>query len=410
VHVRDADSVAVRFRVTGSLGADSVSAASRVSGDSVHLPVFGLLPRQAYTLRPVAYRGSTAVFGQPLEFTTDTLPSDLPRYSATGSDASPGYIAFAAGQFGIVIDNTGRVVWYHRFPNSPGLNFLAQPNGRYAARPPSDATETGAWVEIDPLGATTRTLRCARGLRPRLHDLVVRLDGSYWLLCDDTRAMNLSAFGGVASAQVTGTVIQHVVADGSLLFEWSPFDHFEITDVDPRERTGPLVNWTHGNAIDFDTDGNLIVSFRNLNEVTKIDARTGDVLWRFGGRKNEFRIVDGPTPSFAGQHSARAYAAGALMLLDNMGDPAQSRAERYELDERARTARLVQSFGTPGISTTIGGSVQALPGGRTLVSFGTAGRVEEYDAAGRIVWKIDGNPGYVFRAQRIRSLYAPGVD
>ena len=57
----------------------------------------------------------------------------------------------------------------------------------------------------------------------------------------------------------------------------------------------------------------------------------------------------------------------------------------------------------------IGGSVQPLAHGRTLVSFGTAGRVEEYDAAGNTVWRIDGNPGYVFRAQRIRSLYAPGV-
>jgi len=42
--------------------------------------------------------------------------------------------------------------------------------------------------------------------------------------------------------------------------------------------------------------------------------------------------------------------------------------------------------------------------------FGTAGRVEEYDSAGRVVWQIDGNPGYVFRAQRVRSLYNPGTD
>ena len=33
-----------------------------------------------------------------------------------------------------------------------------------------------------------------------------------------------------------------------------------------------------------------------------------------------------------------------------------------------------------------------------------------YDAAGRITWRISGNAGYVFRAQRVRSLYAPGVD
>jgi hypothetical protein len=70
----------------------------------------------------------------------------------------------------------------------------------------------------------------------------------------------------------------------------------------------------------------------------------------------------------------------------------------------------MQSYSSvPGVVTLIGGSVQSLPEGRTLVSFGTAGRVEEYDSAGRVTWRIEGNPGYVFRAQRIRSLYAPGV-
>jgi hypothetical protein len=44
-----------------------------------------------------------------------------------------------------------------------------------------------------------------------------------------------------------------------------------------------------------------------------------------------------------------------------------------------------------------------------MVSFGTEGRVQEVDAEGRVVWQIEGNPGYVFRAQRIRSLYNPGL-
>lgn len=101
-------------------------------------------------------------------------------------------------------------------------------------------------------------------------------------------------------------------------------------------------------------------------------------------------------------------APGTLVLLDNIGDPTQSRLERYTIDARARTARLDQSYGTPGVTTLIGGSVQPLPSGHTLVSFGTAGHVEEYDAAGRVVWRIIGNAGYVFRAQRIRSLYSPG--
>ena len=411
VRVRDADSVAIRFALVGSGSSiDSLTPTVTVTGDSAVVPILGLLPARSYTLTPVAYGMDGEALGKSLDFTTDTLPSDLPRYTATGTDPSPGYVVFAAGVFGLVIDNTGRIVWYRRFPDKgPGLNFIAQPNGRFTARPQNEPAAMGHWVEVDPLGSVTRELGCGRGLQPRLHEFIGERDGSYWLLCDETREMDLTDAGGVAHASVTGTVVQHLSGTGEVLFDWSPFDHFAITDGNPDDRRGALVNWTHGNAFDFDSDGNLIVSFRNLSEVTKIDVRTGNVMWRLGGHRNEFTFAQGPTPLFAGQHSARASGPGALMLLDNIGDPTESRAEWYTIDEGTRTARLVRSYGTPGVITPIGGSMQSLPGGHTLVSFGTAGRVEEYDSAGRVVWSIDGNPGYVFRAQRIRSLYNPAA-
>ena len=408
VRVRNADSVAVRLH---PMADDSVTPAMVPVGDAASISVLGLRPEQQYVLRVVAYGAGGTVVGDALELTTGPLPGDLPRYTAGGADPLPGYVVFAAGMYGLVIDNSGRVVWYHRFPNGPGLSFMAQPSGRYVARPPTAAAgDAEPWVELDLLGNVTRTLACARGLQSRPHDLIGEPDGSYWILCDETRTMDLTADGGVAEARVTGSVVQHVAADGSLLFEWNPFDHFAITDVDLAERTGANVNWTHGNSIDLDADGNLLVSFRNLGEVTKIDTRTGAVIWRLGGRRNQFTFLDTATPAFARQHNVRSCAADELAILDNVGDGAASRAERYVLDVGARTARLAQSYASvPGVVTQIGGSVQPLPGGRTLVSFGTEGRVEEYDADGRVTWRIEGNPGYVFRAQRIRSLYAPGI-
>lgn len=320
-------------------------------------------------------------------------------------------MVFAAGRYGLVIDNTGRIVWYRSSQYGPGLNFMAQPTGRYAARPTTpDANDVEPWYELDPLGDVTRTLTCALGLPSRFHDLIIEGDGSYWIMCDEMHTMDLRALGGDAAARVVGTVVQHVAANGTVVFQWSPFDHFAITDLDAAERTGTSVNWTHGNALDFDAQGNLIVSFRSLGEITKIRPATGAVLWRMGGRRNQFQFVGTAVPAFSRQHGARSDPSGALVLLDNVGDPAESRAERYVIDEAARTALLAHSYGSaPGVVTQIGGSVQPLPSGRTLVSFGTAGRVEEYDAAGHVMWRIEGNAGYVFRAQRIRSLYAPGV-
>jgi hypothetical protein len=412
VRVRGADSVAVRFHLADSaLAGDGVTAAVAVADGAAVIPVLGLLAASRYALRAVAHGPGGTTVGGALELTTDTLPSDLPRYVAAGSDPAPGYVVFAAGRYGLAIDNAGRVVWYRRFPNGPGLAFMAEPTGRYYARlPPALPTDPAPWVELDPLGNLTRTFGCLEGLAPRFHDLIAQIDGTYWLMCDEIRTMDLSGVGGLAGAHVTGTVVQHISAEGALLFQWSPFDHFAITDGDPRDRAGSNVNWTHGNALDLGSDGNLLVSFRNLGEITKIDATTGDVIWRLGGRRNRFAFLDAPATAFMGQHSARSYAPGAVLLLDNLGDATASRAERYVLDETKMTARLVGSYGSvPGVVTEIGGSVQDLPGGHTLVSFGIAGRVEEYDATGRVMWRIEQNAGYVFRAQRIGSLYAPGV-
>jgi hypothetical protein len=128
-----------------------------------------------------------------------------------------------------------------------------------------------------------------------------------------------------------------------------------------------------------------------------------------GGRANQFAFAD-PLPPFRHQHGLRAAGAGVLSLLDNLGEPDGSRLERYELDEAARTVRLQRSAApTPATVAQLGGTTQILPSDRTLVAFGNGARVQEFDQTGAMVWEIQGNPGYIFRAQRFGSLYEPGV-
>jgi hypothetical protein len=405
---RFADSVAVRYGMPGVV-LDSVTPAVEPTDSEVALPVFGLLPDTTYEMRLIAHGEGGTVLSEPLHITTGSLPADLPRFAAGGPAPSPGYVLFSAGTYGLVIDDSGRVVWYVRFAAGPSLNFQAQPNGRFVARPTTlDPSDVEPLLELDPLGNVTRILDCARGLRARFHDVLVEEDGSYWLMCDEIHEMDLSGVGGVAEAKVTGTVVQHLDPAGSLIFEWSPFDHFEITDVDLEFRSGPFVNWTHGNALDLDPDGNLVVSFRSLSEITKIDTKTGAVLWRMGGLRNQFAFPDSGPP-FLRQHGVRV-VNGDLVLLDNFGEAEGSRAERYVLDEAGRTARLTQVYvPTPTTRASLGGTTQTLPGGHTLVAFGDGGAVQEYDSDGTVVWAIEGDAGYVFRAQRIRSLYHPEI-
>lgn len=398
------DSARIRFGVTASGALDSLTPAVLLENDSARVPVLGLLPATAYQFAVELFGGSDTVLSPTLALTTGALPGDLPSYTASGPAPLPGFVVFSAGQFGLVIDNTGRVVWYRRFvPNGPGLNFMAQPAGVYIGRPGSN------FLVVDALGDSVRNISCALGRTVRFHDLIVEPGGSAWIMCDETRTVDLTAYGGAAAAQVTGTTVQHLGPSGELLFEWTPFDHFAWDDADTVNLIGNTVNWLHGNSLDLDTDGHVLLSTRTLSEVTKINSQTGAVIWRLGGRRNQFSFTGSPNPGFATQHNVRSLGANLIMILDNNG-ASESRYERYQLDPVGLTATLVQSYGsTPAVLTPIGGSVQRAGDNRWLVSFGTQGRVEEFDQTGATLWRIDGNPGYVFRAQRIQSLYAPGV-
>jgi hypothetical protein len=401
--------VAVRFGAAGA-ALDSTTPAVPAGAGVLEIPVLGLLPATAYRMQVVAWRDGRVATGDTLALTTGPLPGDLPQYSAGGPAPSAGFVAFSTGLYGIVMDNQGRVVWYVRFEGGASLNFQAQPNGRYVARPATaDPAPVMPLVELDVLGRPTRTLGCAGGLRPRFHDALVEPDGGYWVLCDEVRVMDLSGIGGAASAEVTGTVVQHLGPAGELLFQWSTFDHFELTDLPLEDRLGATVNWTHGNALDLDAEGNLYLSFRSLSEVTKVDTRTGEVVWRLGGLRSGFAPPGGGVP-FLRQHGLRVASTGELFLLDNFGEAEGSRAERYRIDPGAGTAVLVGTYvPAPATRAILGGTTQPLPGGGVLVAYGNGGRLEEYDAAGTRVWEVQGNAGYVFRAQRIGSLYHPGV-
>jgi outer membrane protein assembly factor BamB len=283
--------------------------------------------------------------------------------------------------------------------------FQPHPNGQYTL---NNAVDTVAGFRVlDELGRNLGRLTCVN--RPtRFHEVRILAGGDYWVMCNDTRVMDLTGLGGQSSVSTVWTVIQHVSAQGAVLFEWDSFEHFDIAD-NPLNNIANLtsVNVTHGNALAPSPDGNLIVSFRELGEITKIDTSTGDVIWRFGGLANEFTILNDSKGSFERQHGLVVLDNGDIQFLDN-GDVAPSRLVRYRIDDQAMTADLIMEFiDAPTTHTLVGGNTQAYANGGALVSFGRAGRVVETTGTGARAWELTGIDSiYVFRVQRIPSLYS----
>jgi hypothetical protein len=348
--------------------------------------------------------GATAA--DTLSFATGGLPAWIPVTGVQGTDTTPGYFLLSYPAGPVIINNSGTVVWYRSAPGGVLNSFQAQQNGLYTSLGVADSS---GHIVYDAAGDSVGKIACTGGYKTRFHDLLVTSSGDTYVMCDDARTMDLSAIGGVAGASVTGTVVQHLGPSGQLLLEWNAFDHFQITDLALQDRTGPAVNFTHGNGIALDLDGNILASFRSLNEITKIDGQSGAVLWRLGGLANQFTLVNDPKGAFQRQHGLRRGAPGEIQFLDN-GIAAPSRLVRYLLNQQTRQATLVMSYTDPANTfATVGGSTQYYTNGHSVVTFGPAGRVVEVDPAGNLAWEITGVSGiYVFRVQRIQSLYFPG--
>jgi len=382
-------------------------AVSFASDTLARVPVLGLDTATAYTFRIVLARtGAADETVDSLPFSSGSLPAWIPAVGSLGTSSEAGYLALSIPAGAVIVDNSGKVVWYHYSPNGVLNSFQAHPAGSYTLLG-TGATETEFHV-LNSLGEETGTLACV-GRPTRFHDLLVAAGSDAWILCDETRTMDLSALGGQPAANVTATVVQHLSATGSLLWEWKAFDHFAITDLPAADRSGPNVNFTHGNGVGLDSDGNLILGFRSLSEVTKVNSTSGAVMWRFGGLQNQFTIANDPVGPFFRQHGVRTAGPGQLQMLDNRPS-APSRFVRFLVNPATLTAVMEWQFvDAPTTFTLVGGSTQFHPDGHGTVSFGQAGRVIEVDAVGNRVWELTGLGGiYVFRAQRLGSLYSAG--
>ena len=78
------------------------------------------------------------------------------------------------------------------------------------------------------------------------------------------------------------------------------------------------MDYIHCNAIEVDADGHLLISSRNISEVTKVNRQTGEVIWHLGGKLNEFDF--GAEIGFSRQHDIRHLENGNIMLFDNGND------------------------------------------------------------------------------------------
>lgn len=170
-------------------------------------------------------------------------------------------------------------------------------------------------------------------------------------------------------------VVQELDENKKLVWEWDSRSSFNSEDMNPAFLTDSAkLDIPHFNAIDLDSNGNLLLTARYTDEVVCVNRETGNVEWRLGGNRSDFTMINDTLPVY-GQHAAYFLDNGNVLLYDNgyamAGRMHNARAVEYKLDHTAKTATLVWSWQYPQalISESTGNAARCSDG-RTLLCFG----------------------------------------
>lgn len=318
----------------------------------------------------------------------DTLPPNFPQIEIERLE-NPFSDNLFVSLFGgtaypsnLIFENNGNPIYYNELA-SAGIDFKKQPDGTITYF----NTQKDKFYALNSSYEVVDSFECDNGFETDLHELLVLPNGHAYLLGIDPRIIDMSVIvpGGQMNAQVIGFLIQEIDKNKNAVFQWKSLDYIPVTDASESvDLTAQVIDYIHSNSIEVDYDGNLLLSSRNLDEITKISRQNGEIIWRLGGKGNEFTFINEDLEFFH-QHDARRISNGNLLFFDNgnLRTPQFSRIVEYELDEINLTATLIwEHRNTPDLYTAAMGSARRLANGNTIINWVRGGYITEVTPSG----------------------------
>jgi hypothetical protein len=348
---------------------------------------------------------------QSFQSRPDLHPGTVTVHHPADAAAATGYV-FASpflgpGQYGpMIFDSAGNLVWFRALaPGQDAADFRTQ-----IFRGENDLTwwqghtlQLGYGLGEDVIAnANYKTLaivRAGNGLAADEHEFLLTPQGSAYILAYSPVQTNLSSAGGPASGLAVEGVIQEIdVHTGLVMWEWHSLGHVDVSESYSKLPTLPngAYDYFHINSLTTDRHGNILISARNTWALYQINARTGAVAWRLGGKRSTFAL--GAGVQFADQHNALWVGGDEISLFDDEGGPPvkpPSRGEVIKLNTKAKTATLAgQLDHAPGpLTTNSQGNMQPLPGGGWMVGWGGIPNLTEFSARGEVLYDAQLPPG-----------------
>jgi Arylsulfotransferase (ASST)/Bacterial cadherin-like domain/RTX calcium-binding nonapeptide repeat (4 copies) len=296
-------------------------------------------------------------------------------------------------QYVVIFDRDGVPVWWDTEPGGTLQDAKVLADGSVAWW-----NAASGYVIREPEGTLVQQVTAVGGSTDG-HELQQLPNGNFLLISNETlEDVDLTEYGGTTHEDVEEMVVQEVSPSGDLEWSWSTKGHIGLAETGrwwPTALAMPQPrDIIHMNAIEPVGEDAVLISVRHTDAVYKIDKATGEIVWKLGGTwtPKSLKVLNDPEGAypFGGQHDIRLQPDGTITIHDNnTGFGAPPRAVRYEVNEAAKTATLVEQVSDPLVpSSFCCGSARRSADGSWLMSWGANSLVAEYDATGQTNFRL----------------------
>ncbi|MBS7256075.1 aryl-sulfate sulfotransferase [Flavobacterium branchiicola] len=239
-----------------------------------------------------------------------------------------------------IVDYKGNLRWYHTLEGTgfKVTHFTKEQTILSILGTNDEPTSYGSEIlEINLQGDTLTHIKKGQGdFKQTIHHEIIKKSANEIVtITVDQKIIDLTSIGGKKQDTINGDGILILDKKGKQIWKWSVFD-----DLDPLKDKNLLKtkkDWTHANSLNYDTDGNFLISFYNNGQIWKVDAKTGKVIWKLGKGGN---LKMAPETNFSQAHAAHINQEGSLLFFDNGVDKKQSAVFALKIDEKTKSAKL----------------------------------------------------------------------
>lgn len=377
------------------------------------IKLVGLLEDRDYKFKVMEASTMLAKESEEATFHTASIPRAMLRmlWTEKADQSFTGYIlsqrARLKGDHGFVymLNNNGETTWYNKVSGLPKLSYWTENNTvlLLSGNPKHERSAGDHIFEFDVYGNELINLDLTQISTPieAHHEIRYAHDGSLLTLIYDRKIVDLTAQGGKSDQEIKGDAIVRLDKTGKILWKWSVFDV-----LDPLTSTyafDSLGEWGHANTLSIDQDGNYLISFRDWNEIWKINSTNGSLIWKLG-EKGDFKLSS--EFNFSGQHAIHINPRGEYMMFDNGVKNKRSRILSFTLNEEAKTVDVKLNIRLPeNLYSEKRGSAYFMDSERILVCSPESSSVVIIDLQGNVLARAHtGLPDY-YRAVYVPHLY-----